>query len=416
MKSFPKKISLFFLLGSVPLFFYFLQINNGDLAQSLPVKRTPSDTKALTNPYLYQLAEKYDSVFRTMQQSYGTPGAAVAIVYDTTVVLLQGYGVKQLGKRDSVDRHTVFRLASVSKPFASFLAGILADAGVLHWDDPVSRYWPEFQLKNSAQAKEITIRHVLSHSTGLPYHTYTNMIEERLPFDTLLRDLRDIALVSKPGQLYSYQNVGYSLIGKVIERATGESYQQQLQKRVFEPLGMKHASSSYIDLLSSRNAAQPHQFRKGRLSPTFVNDTYYNVAPAGGINASAYDMAQWMKALLGNRTDVINQSTLDTLFTPQVLANSKNRNFYQWQRIRRAHYGLGWRVLQFTNDTLLYHGGYVTGYRSEVAVHPKEKIAICVLTNAAGRLADVSLPVFFSLYDKYRSPITSWQADSTKSF
>jgi beta-lactamase class C len=417
MKSVSKKISFLLLLGVIPLFFYFLTIQKKQPAAPVKHRETTREKEnALANPYLEQMVHDYDSAFRELMRIHGTPGASVAIIHDTTIILLQGYGVKQLGTKDSVDSQTVFRLASVSKPFASLLTGILTDKGVLHWDDPVIRYWPEFRLKNSEQAKEITLRHILSHSTGLPYHTYTNMIEERLSFDTLLSSLRDVSLVSKPGQLYSYQNVGYSIIGKVIERATGESYQQQLKKHIFEPLGMMHASCSYIDLLSSGNMAHPHQFRKGKLRTTFVNDTYYNVAPAGGINASAYDMAQWMKALVGSRTDIVPKAVLDSVYTPQVLANSRNRNFYEWQRVQKAHYALGWRVLQFANDTLLYHGGYVTGYRSEVAIHPKDKIAICVLTNAAGRLADVSVPVFFKVYEKYREPVHKWHMHVTTNF
>lgn len=337
------------------------------------------------------------------------PGAAVAIVYDSTVILLKGYGVKEAGTTDSIDIHTVFRLASVSKPFASFLTGILVQEKVLNWNDTVLHHWPGFTLKTPEHTKQITLRHVLSHSTGLPYHTYTNMIEEALPFDTLLSYLRDVKLVSKPGELYSYQNVGYSIIGKVIEEVTGKTYQQQLKEKVFTPLQMADASTDYIGLLSSGNMAQPHMFRRGRLQPTHVNDTYYNVSPAGGVNASIADMSKWLTALLGNRERVLQQQNLDTVFTPTVLANSRNRNFSKWKRVKRAYYGLGWRVLQFPGDTLIYHGGYVTGYRSEVALLPSEKIAICVLSNAPGQLADTSLPLFLKIFDRYRESIKNWK-------
>lgn len=368
-------------------------------------------TEAPVNPHLIALATEFDSAFQLLMDRHNQPGASVAIVYDSTIVLLKGYGLKEVGTTDSVDIHTVYRLASVSKPFASFLAGILVEDKILDWNHTVLQHWSGFKLKSSDYTKAVTIRHVLSHSTGLPYHTYTNMIEEALPFDTLLSYLRDIKLVSEPGVLYSYQNVGYSLIGKVVSEATGKSYQTQLKEKVFSPLGMTNASTDYLSFVSNSNIAQPHIFSRGKLRPTIIRDTYYNVSPAGGVNASISDMAQWLKALLGHREDIIRKSTIDSLFTPQVKANSRNRNFNRWQRVKEAHYGLGWRVINFTRDTMVYHGGYVTGYRSEVALLPSEKIAICVLTNAPGVMADTSLPLFFQIFDRHREALRKWKPE-----
>ncbi len=405
-----KKTVLILMVASLPLFFYFFSTeeNEKTLATAISISKKEKREPA-ANPYFTHLAHAYDSVFRTLMKKYDAPGASVAIVYDTTVLLLQGYGVRELNTYDSVDIHTVYRLASVSKPFASFLTGILVQENVLQWDDTVASHWPAFKLKSPESTREIKIRHVLSHTAGLPYHTYTNMIEEGLPADTLLNYLRDIKLVSKPGELYSYQNVGYSIIGKVIEQATGKNYQMQLHEKVFTPLGMKDASTDYIGLLSNKNMAQPHLFKRGKLRPTIVHDTYYNVSPAGGVNASIADMANWLEALLGNRPDVIGKEILDSLFAPNVLAKSRNRNFYKWNRVKQAYYGLGWRILHFPNDTLIYHGGYVAGYRSEVALLPTEKIAICVLSNAPGQLIDNSLPVFLEIFDRYREAIKAWK-------
>jgi beta-lactamase class C len=405
-----RKTGLILIMACLSVFFYFFSIQESEeIGKSIVAisKKTKGESPA--NPYLAQLAHTFDSIFRTLMEKYDAPGASVAIVYDTTVVLLQGYGVRELNTYDSVDIHTVYRLASVSKPLASFLTGILIQENVLQWDDAVASHWPNFKLKSQESTREIKIRHVLSHTTGLPYHTYTNLIEEGLPFDTLLNYLRDVTIASKPGEVYSYQNVGYSIIGKVIEQATGKNYQTQLKEKVFAPLGMKDASTDYIDLLSNKNIAKPHLIKRGKLRPTIVNDTYYNVSPAGGVNASIADMANWLKALLGNRPDVIKKEILDSLFAPNVLANSRNRNFYKWNRVQQAYYGLGWRVLRFPNDTLIYHGGYVAGYRSEVALLPAEKIAICVLSNAPGQLIDNSLPIFLEIFDRYREAIKTWR-------
>jgi beta-lactamase class C len=317
-------------------------------------------------------------------------------------VFLKGYGVKAIGTKDAVNEETVFRLASVSKPFASFLTGILIDQQKVNWHHPVKNYLPEFTTHPQRNADSILLKHVLSHSAGYPYHAYTNMIEEGLPLDTLLLYLSEIPLASKPGQVYSYQNVAFSLIEPVIEKITHQPYEKALQNLVFNSLDMQQASADYMSLLASGNLAQPHVYKKGKLSTTIINETYYNVSPAGGVNASVKDMAKWMIALLGNRPDVISKERIQEMFTPYIEANSRNRNFYKWQRVTKASYGLGWRVLAMERDTILYHGGYVAGYRSEVAIHPTKKIGICVLANAAGDAIDQALPTFFALTDSIK--------------
>ena len=344
--------------------------------------------------------EPFDSILENSTRQNLPPGMAVAIVVDSQVVFLKGYGVKAIGTKDAVDEETVFRLASVSKPFASFLTGILVDQQKLKWHHPIKNYLPEYTTQPQHEADSILLKHILSHSAGYPYHAYTNMIEEGLPLDTLLRYLIEIPLSTKPGQVYSYQNVAYSLIQPVIEKITHQKYEEALQNLVFKPLSMQQASADYLSLLASGNLAQPHVYQKGKLSTTIINETYYNVTPAGGVNASVKDMAQWMLALLGNKPNVISKERIDEMFTPLIEANSRNRNFYKWQRIKKASYGLGWRVLQMERDTILYHGGYVAGYRSEVAIHPTKRIGICVLANAAGDAIDQALPTFFMLTDK----------------
>jgi beta-lactamase class C len=346
--------------------------------------------------------ESFDSILENWTRKNLPPGMAVAIVVDSQIVFLKGYGVKAIGTKDAVNEETVFRLASVSKPFASFLTGILIDQQKVNWHHPVKNYLPEFTTQPQRNADSILLKHILSHSAGYPYHAYTNMIEEGLPLDTLLLYLSEIPLASKPGQVYSYQNVAFSLIEPVIEKITHQPYEKALQNLVFNSLDMQQASADYMSLLASGNLAQPHVYKKGKLSTTIINETYYNVSPAGGVNASVKDMAKWMIALLGNRPDVISKERIQEMFTPYIEANSRNRNFYKWQRVTKASYGLGWRVLAMERDTILYHGGYVAGYRSEVAIHPTKKMGICVLANAAGDAIDQALPTFFALTDSIK--------------
>jgi beta-lactamase class C len=365
--------------------------------------------EAKVNPFIQDAIAEFEMQLDVLQLISKTPGAAIAIVKDSTIVYLKGIGVKEAGTRDSIDVHTVFRLASVSKPFASFLTGTLVQDSVLHWDDRVSTLLPEFHLSNEEETNKLTLRHVLSHTTGLPFHAYTNLVEEGLPLGELLVQLQSVPLSNKVGKEYSYQNVAYSLVGEAIKSATGKSYEAWMIENVFQPLGMKDASIDYFSMMTNTNIAKPHMPKKGGWRKVSINNTYYNVAPAGGVNASISDMAQWMVALLGNRQDVIAKETLQTMYTPVIEAPSKNRNYGRMHRLRDSFYGLGWRILHYPNDTLVYHGGFVNGYRSEVAVNQRDNIAICILANSPGELPDTGIPIFFSIYQQYRDRIREWE-------
>jgi beta-lactamase class C len=380
--------------------------------------RKPSPPRApkKINPLLQQLLNDYDEEINTLAQEASTPGAAIAVVQDSSIVFLKPYGVKEAGTSDSIDVNTVFRIASVSKCFAAFLTGILVEDSIFSWDNRVIDYVPKFELKSLEETQRLSIRNVLSHTTGLPYHAYTNMVEEGIVLDTMLSWLKKINLVSKVGDSYSYQNVAYSVIGPVIKSATGKTYEAMMQEKVFGPLKMKTASIDYASIMQNPNIARPHMRRSRQWRPAKITDTYYNVAPAGGINASISDMAQWMVALLGNREDVISKGTLNQLYTPVIRARSKNRNYGRMHRLSDSFYGLGWRIIYYPNDTLIYHGGYVNGYRSEVALNLKDKIAVCILANAPGDLADNGIPLFFNLFNARRDSIRAWEEKNTKKF
>lgn len=364
---------------------------------------------ALPNPYVEKLLAEYQIELAELIESTHTPGLAVAIVQDSTILLLKPFGVREAGTADSVDANTVFRLASVSKTFAPLLTGLLVEEGILSWNDRVIDHLPEFSLKTREATDSLLLTHVLSHTTGLPYHTYTTLVEDGKPLEEMLAALEDIDLIAAPGELYSYQNVAYSLIGAAIERATGKSYQTQMQERVFNRLGMRDASMDYESIAENPNVAQPHlQWGRG-WRKTKISDTYYNVGPAGGVNASIADMAEVLKALLGAKHDFISEATLDRIYTPMIKARTKNRYFRKWIGPSDSHYALGWRVLQFANDTLLYHGGFVRGYRSEIALDRRGRIGICVLSNGAGRAVDNAVPMFFNMYYNRRDSILLWQ-------
>jgi len=401
------------LIASVCLGFFILSKRDHEVKARPAIKidsaRVMIDKNISTshdaNPFVESALKEFEGFIKTAITNRQAPGAAVAIVKDTNVIFLKGYGLRDTEKPDSIDTRTVFRLGSVSKSVTGTLVAILVNDGILHWDDQVIKYLPYFRLKSEEATQKLTLRHLLSHTMGLPYHAYTIMIEDHASFDTLIDHLKDLDLVGKPGELYSYQNVGFSLIGRVIEKATGKKLEEVFREKLFLPLGMKDASATYEEIMTRKNVAMPHYYTK----PTAISSTYYSVVPAGGLNASIQDMALWLKALMGNQERILPKKNIEEIFEPQIKAIARNHYFWQWKRVRKSYYGLGWRIITFNNDTIEYHGGYVNNYRCEVAINRKKKMAIAMFVNSPGALADQGIPRFFKIYDHYLDSINHWK-------
>lgn len=340
---------------------------------------------------------RFESNFESEMMKRSIPGAAIVIVKDSTIIYQKGFGVKVKGSLDSVNVNTVFRLGSVSKGFASILAGTLVEDELLNWETPIRNYIPEFELSDSAQTERVQIKHILSHTSGLPRHAYTNLVEDGLSIDRIIPRFKEVGLISEEGVLLSYQNAAYTVIEKVIEKQTQKSFEEELTEQLFKPLGMENASASYKSLIDNKNKAMPHKFhstRKGMV-PTPISKKYYNAISAGGINASIKDMGQWLLMLTGNHPEVIADSTLDRIFSPIANINNNRYSTY-WDGVNKSQYGMGWRMLDNHGQNIVYHGGFVNGFRSEIAFDKKNKIGICILVNAPSGYALQVIPAFFN--------------------
>jgi beta-lactamase class C len=342
------------------------------------------------------------------------PGAAIAIVKNGQIIYGEGLGVKRAGHNEPIDVHTSFRIASVSKTFAGTLTGILVNEGRLNWDDKVLNYLPEFQLKNPEYTRQLEVKHVLSQSTGLIQHAYTNFIEDGRELDDMINALSEVKLMTEPGKLFSYQNVAYGIIEPVLYAATGKDYETLIQEEIFGPLRMKDASIDYQSMMANENKALPNYPRFSGWATGRISSTYYNVPSAGGINASVSDMANYMIALTGHRPEVVSQQVLDEIFEPHIRTNIRWKYFSRWKDYKKSFYGLGWRIVLNNDDKIAYHGGYVNGFRSQLAINTNEDVGICVLTNSPSSFSSKLVPAFLKLYDEYKDMIRFEEQNQVK--
>ena len=364
-----------------------------------PVPVIEEEEEITLPPTRQELAvHKYDALITKELDSSRTVGAAIAVVDNNQIYLLKCYGVKQVGTNDSIDENTLFRLASVSKAVTGVLAGILLNDSIIGLDDRVIDYLPDFRLKDSVNTADLTIRNVLSHTSGLISHAYDNLTEANVPFRVIMDSLHRVNISARPGILYAYQNVVFSLIDTITAIKTSKSFEELLHEKVFAPLDMPNAGSGFLSFKENADIAYPHIRYYHGYKATKLNDGLYNTAPAAGINASIYDMAHFVQFLLNYDTLSSEINYLDTVFTRQIYTPLNWKYFRRWGKVDSRYYGLGWRLVGYKNHKIAYHGGYVRGYRAEVAFCKEENIGIVYLSNSPNTTAAKSVPLFLNTF------------------
>lgn len=360
-----------------------------------PISSFPIPT---TDPVLQRSIRDFTVELKSDLASQKLPGVAVAIVYDGQPVMVTGFGQTDVDHPFPVTEQTVFRIASLSKGFAAVLVGVLVDEGVLAWDDPVIKHLPEFRLHHADATRELTIRHLLSHTTGLPRHAYSNLLNQFVPYRDIVPMLQEVPLAHSPGTWYNYQNVAYSLIADVVEAASGVSYDDLLADRLFRPLAMETASVGFQNMVKIQQAAQPHGPDANGYHRLELQDKWYDVSPAAGVNASAKDLAKWLQLMMGYHPNVLSAERLAEITTTQIDVSPLENVMRPWRPLESSGYGLGWRTAEKWGEKIVFHGGYVNGYRAEIGFCRDKKLGIAVLSNGANSMMGGILPRFFERY------------------
>ncbi len=350
---------------------------------------------------------KFDSLYSSNVKQSGAVGGAVVITYKGQIVMIKCFGVKKAGENDKVDENTIFRLASVSKTITGVLAGILASENEINLDDKVADYIPGFRLNNQESTKNIRIKHLLSHTSGLIPHAFDMMVEDQVPLNQIITRLNEAEITSPPGLVYAYQNVMFSLIDPVIEAKMKKSFKSVLQEKVFDHFGMKNASVDFESFRNNENKAYPHQKREKGFSAEKLNNRYYSTAPAAGVNASISDMGRFLIAISGKNQDLFPDNARNIVFTPQVESPLKRSYYHNWGPIGPKYYAIGWRIINYKDRTIAHHSGYVEGYQSEIAICRENEIGIAVLTNSPNQGFSENVPAFLNLFFEHENKLTT---------
>lgn len=337
---------------------------------------------------------KFAEDIQQKAQTKNLPGYTFAYIEKGKPASVVVYG-KESKSGNPIAVDTVFRLASVSKTFTSMLMAKYVKQKQLDWQMPVSQLVPEFST-GKGEVGELVLQHVIGQSSGFTPNAYDNLIEANYSVKRVLRMLSDLKPLCRPGQCYTYQNTLFAVVDGYFQQHHS-SYGQALTHTLIEPLNMPHASIGKAGLESSAKWAKPHvAISKNRWHSTKVQNDYYKYSPAAGVNASMLDMVIWMRALLGESPDVVSAELISQVTT--ALTKSKKEVYRrQWRKfLSDAHYGLGWRIYDFAGHTLNYHGGWVQGYRADIAFSPEYGVGYVMLMNAESNLINEFTPDFWA--------------------
>ncbi len=319
---------------------------------------------------------------------FDCPGASIAIVKGGRLLFSGGYGVRSVDQPDRVTADTVFAIGSATKAFTAAVIGTLVDEGKMYWDDPVSKHLPGFKLSDPVANQTVAIRDLLSHRTGLIRHDEL-WLRTGWGRDELIRRIGAVPVTYPIRTRFEYQNIMFLAAGMAAGNAAGTSWEDLVQKRIFNPLGMTNATLTAAAALTGKDRATPHTRRdnKNSVIPWRHID---NIAPAGSINASANDLSKWMLLNLQMGTvdgkRILSPAAVREMQTPQMVVRLEGRwkIFFPESEVTQLSYGFGWFIASYRGLKVVGHGGTIDGFRSQIGLVPSAGIGVAVLANLNG--------------------------------
>src|SRR5829696_3082582 len=303
----------------------------------------------------------------------GIPGLSLVIVKDDRVVYMKGLGFKDFERKVPVTPDTLFAIGSSSKAFTAMLLAMAADAGKLSLDDPPKKFLPYFKLQDPEADAKITLRDLLSHSSGLN-RTDLAWVSGALNREEVIRVAAQAKPTAKLREKFQYQNVMYAAAGEIVGRVENSTWEKLIAERTFMPSGLKGSDTSVAEMQKARDYSYGYVYEEGTKETRRVPmRDFPAVAPAGAINSSARDMAQWLRLMLGGGVfggrRLVSEKNFAELLKPHNKITDK------------ISYGLGWFLREWNGHKVVEHGGNIDGFNATVAMMPDQHLGFALLTN-----------------------------------
>lgn len=358
-----------------------------------------------------------------LRKDIGVPGVSIAIVEDGKVTLAHGWGVRDITTDKVVDADTIFFTGSTGKAFTNAALATLVDEGKMSWDDKVIDHMPDFRMWDPWVTREMTIRDLLVHRSGLGLGQGDLLF---LPNSTLsrketVRRIRYLKPATSFRSGYAYDNILYMAAGQLIEEVSGKTWEQYIHDHVFGPLGMKSSTDTDKEFQANPNHARPHSRNDGPVhgmgtqAPLDENATIaQNAAPAGGLAISANDMSRWLLTQLGrgripgSDKRLFSQEQSEQMWTGAVITPVPQ--YPPEFAAAQPHYdlyALGWGLSDYRGAQVVGHDGAVLGSQATVALLPDKNVGIFIASNSED--GEIIRGLLFELLDHYLGyPQAQW--------
>jgi CubicO group peptidase (beta-lactamase class C family) len=361
------------------------------------------------------LPKDLDRFVEQVRIDFGVVGMAVSVVKDGRVVYAKGFGVRKTGSGQRVDENTLFAIGSNTKAMTSAAIGLLVDEKKMGWDDRVTTHLPWFALYDPYVTREITVRDLLSHRSGLGRRGDDNWYATDFDREEIVRRIRFLEPNASFRAEAGYQNTMFLAAGEVLEAVSGESWDAFLSGRILRPLGMARSRTSVRDLAGMENVAEPHQKIEGNVL-VVPHRNIDNVAPAGSVLSSASDMTRWMLLMLGEGEiegkRILSAESAAEVFKPNIIYPMSADSRAMFPSTHFSTYGLGWGLRDYRGRFLATHSGGIDGMLSQILLVPEEELGIMVLANTSPAGSPAHGAVIYHILDSFlgASGETDWRA------
>jgi CubicO group peptidase (beta-lactamase class C family) len=340
-----------------------------------------------------------DAWIESAMREWEVPGLAIAVVRNDSVIHARGYGVREQGRPEPVDEHTLFAIASTTKALTVAGLGMLVDEGRLSWDDPVSQHLPSFLLADPWITRELTVRDLLTHRSGV---SRSDNLWIAGPFDRdeVLRRARYLPPTAGFRTTYGYQNIMYIAAGEVLGSVSGRGWDEFIAERLFRPLGMTRSTTRAADVEAVDNVAASHTRVDGGVR-VVERRNYDNIGGAGAGFSSVHDMAQWVRMQLnggvydGRR--LLAEPTLREMHTPQTVMRSDTTAQRLFPTTSFRAYGLGWNLQDYHGRKLVHHSGTLNWTRTQIGMVPAANVGVVVIANLS--TSNLQVAVMYHVLD-----------------
>ncbi|RZK47757.1 MAG: serine hydrolase, partial [Pedobacter sp.] len=356
-----------------------------------------------------------DSLLNQVLKDQNIAGFAVAVVKDNQVIYSKGFGYRDLENKKPVTPNTLFAIGSSTKAFTSGLLGLLEKDGKLKLDDKATSLLPQLQFYNNEMNNQVTVRDLMAHRTGLSRYDYSWLLFNTANRDSIISRVKYMQPTSGVREKWFYNNFMFLAQGMITEKLSGKTWEHNIKEKFFDPLEMTRSNTSMTTFKADSDASLPYMTVKDSVIKKIDYYDINGMGPAGSINSSVNDMANWLKVWISGGTfkgkEILPQSYIKEAASSQMVMHGALPS--KQDDIFLANYGLGWMIGSYRGHYAVEHGGNINGFSANVAFYPTDGLGIVVLTNQ--NVSPVPEIVTQSIADRmFKLKPIDWNGDAKK--